>query len=301
MSETVGKVLNVTQYPAYLADFLSRILGPFVEKASSATLGYIYGDVLLNYTVVLLFMVSLILITCTDQFGMTAPARTFLVKLHFLFVKAVRCIATIGLFFLGKAIGSSSSFGDGLRFAAPIVTAGFSLVFVQRMLELIAMVVPTQQYFDIPLTAGASTITQVTGTCRMTDAQCNASNPIPWIHGSNWGVTLMAVIRDYLNAVTQPCLDSLVGIHRAYGDDLTAAMVDGMTTQNLANANSVPQKLRFLWQFHDVNYTQGAAAYPSSTKNDQSTPGAALTGAGSFNGVWHTSPLFVGVVVGLLK
>lgn len=300
------KSLNPFAWSAKVGGYITNYLGPLVERFSAYTLGGVYGDVLLNYAVSLLFMLSLLLITLSDQAGWTSPARTFVLKLHFLFIKSVRCIATIGLFFLGKAIGSSGSFGEGLRVGAPIVTAGFTLTMVQRLIEMFSMVVPGQQYYDTPLSASLDWQTDPRGGSGSTkfiasDNLANASNPVPWIHGSNWGVTLFMVLREYLNAVTQPCLDALVGTSRVFsGIDVTADMVDGMTQSALNTANVVPTKLRFLWQFNDVRYTQGTTKFGSMLANDMSS-GGSYTGDGISFPLWYYSPLFVGIVVGLYK
>lgn len=301
---SVAELLNPLNTGAYLADKASKWLGPLVEKVSSVTLGSVYGDALLNYAVVMLFMISLFFITITDQAGLTAPGRTFILKFHFLFIKCVRCIATIGLFFLGKAIGGSNSFGEGLRQGAPIVVAGFALTFVQRFVESWTMTVPGQAYFDTPATAGAAATpapSAATFKTGLTALQYNASNPVPWVHGTNWGVTIFMVLREYLNAVTQPCLDSLVGISRQAGQDLTADLVDGRTTAYLNTQAGIPDKLRFLWQFQNVSYNQGGTEFGGSLANDQSTLGQVTAGVQFANNAWYYSPLFVGIVVGLLK
>ena len=295
------KSLNPLAWSARVGGLVTAYLGPLVERFSAYTLGGVYGDVLLNYAVSLLFMLSLLLITLSDQAGWTAAGRTFVLKLHFLFIKSVRCIATIGLFFLGKAIGSSGSFGEGLRVGAPIVTAGFTLTVVQRMIEMFTMTTPGQQYYDTPLNASTDAVTANRGPLKSTAATPNvgkASNPVPWIHGSNWGQTLFVVLREYLNAITQPCLDALVGTLRTGGTkDLTADMVDSLTQSALNTANTVPTKLRFLWQFHDVRYTQGSTKFAAALASDGATMSSDFTN----QPIWYYSPLFVGIVVGLYK
>jgi hypothetical protein len=304
--QTALKTINPLNTPGYMASLLSTYVGPLIERFSSITLGSVYGDVLLNYAVSLLFMISLLLITLTDQASMTSPARTFLLKFHFLFIKSVRAIATIGLFFLGRAIGSSGSFGDGLRVGAPIVTAGFALIFVQRMIDLFVMGVPGQVYFDTPLSAStntAATYADQAGGATVAKSSLlinvyNAASMVPMIRGTNFGVTLFGVLRSYLSAITEPCVDSLVGFALTYaGRDLTANFVDGMTNTALDNAAQIPNKLRYLWQFQGVDYFQGATRFGTSVFNDQSFGGRGALA----EGIWYYSPLFVGIVVGLFK
>jgi hypothetical protein len=168
------------------------------------------------------------------------------------------------------------------------------------MIEMFTMSVPGQQYYDTPTSASidATTVPRGEGKSGLATSNFeNAMNPVPWVHGSNWGQTFFVTLREYLNAITQPCLDSLVGTSRVFGaKDVTSDMVDGMTQAALNSAQVIPTKLRFLWQFNDVRYRQGTTSLGAMLANDQSAGGDSSTAP-----LWYYSPLFVGIVVGLYK
>jgi hypothetical protein len=285
---SLAGAVNPFGIPGQIASFLGSTLSPTVEWASNNTMGLVYGDKMVNFTFVLLFMVSLLVIILSDHVAMTASFRTFLLKLHFAMVKCVRAIVTIGLFFLGRAIGQSGSFMDGLNVGAPIVTAAASLFVVLRAIEGFSMTVPGQFYDESDKTLG----------------------PVPFIRGTMFFQSVFMVMRDYLNAVVNQCTDSLVGHNRILGVDLRSNQVysEGGDTLPLNN-------IRYLWQAEAVQFkkitgddeSETLYAYPANDQSADFDPSvlgenasAALLSTGVFQQRWFYSPLFVGVIAGFV-
>jgi hypothetical protein len=269
---SVGEALNPFGLPGQLASFLGSTLSPTVEWAASNTVGLVYGDKMLNFTFVLLFMVSLLCIVLSDHVAMTATFRTFLLKLHFVFIKCVRAVVTIGLFFLGRAIGKSSSFMEGLEVGAPIVTAAASLFVLLRFVESVSMTVPGQNY----------------------NAQNKALGPVPFIRGTMFFQTTMQVVRDYLSAVVDQCTDALIGGQQTAGTKLFSSQVNSADGSTAPTAN-----IRYLWQAYDIDYTRedgtvffGSDSYPTDQSWVQSVGGVPVW--------WAYSPLFAGLFAGLI-
>jgi hypothetical protein len=282
--DSASKLFNPFGLPAQAVELWTSTVGPGVAVVADNTLGRIYNEPYVNYIAVLLFSMSLFVITLTDQAPMTAPFRTLLLKLHFVFLKCVRCITIIGLFFLGTAIGQSNSFMGGLEVGGPIVGAGGALFMVQRMLEGFTMTVPGVKYYEKydPATTGGS------------------AGMVPWIKGNSWFMTVAQVFRDYLDQITTTCTDSLVGITRTSGGDLTQLTVDNLS-KTATDANGGPDGLRYLWQFQGTVFESISYAGPldSDTLNDGAIMN--LNGPTGGQSTFFASPLLVGVLVGLLK
>ena len=272
------KLFNPFGLPAEAVMLWTNTVGPGVELVANSTLGRIYDNPYVNYIAVLLFSMSLFVITLSDQAPMTAPFRTLLMKLHFVFLKCVRCVTIIGLFFLGAGIGQSGSFIDGLRVGGPIVTAGGALFMVQRMLEGFTATVPGVKYYD-KYEAGVS------------------EGAVPWVKGLSWFQTLAQVFRDYLDNVVTTCTDSLVGIVRQSGGDLTQTSVDNLSKAAF-DANDGPNAIRYLWQAQSIIFNYKGADLYSNSLNDGSIMALneSITATNFF-----FSPLLIGVLVGLLK
>jgi len=288
---SLAGAVNPFGIPGQIASFLGSTLSPTVEWASNNTMGLVYGDKMVNFTFVLLFMVSLLLIILSDHVAMTASFRTFLLKLHFAMVKCVRAIVTIGLFFLGRAIGQSGSFMDGLNVGAPIVTAAASLFVVLRAVEGFSMTVPGQTYNEFDKFLG----------------------PVPFIRGTMFFQSVFMVMRDYLSAVVTQCTDSLVGHSRGLGGDLKSNNV-------YSEGGDVPptQNIRYLWQAQGITFVKdfgddddGTTLYsvplndqsvevPSGLSNELDNETISLLLGASNAPKWYFSPLFVGVIAGFV-
>lgn len=271
---SLAGAVNPFGIPGQVASFLGSTLSPTVEWASNNTIGLVYGDKMVNFTFVLLFMVSLLCIVLADHVSMTASFRTFLLKLHFAFVKCVRAIVTIGLFFLGRAIGQSGSFMEGLNVGAPIVTAAASLFVVLRAVESFSMTVPGTTYNEFDKTLG----------------------PVPFIRGTMFFQSVMMVMRDYLSAVVLQCTDALVGHARILGTDLKSNMVYSDSGETLPLNN-----IRYLWQAEGIEFVKKTGddtyeTFYSKEFNDQAVE-MEVQPEGQR---WFHSPLFVGLVAGFV-
>jgi hypothetical protein len=278
--DTATKIFNPFNLPYQLVELFAGTVGPSVAVVADNTLGRVLGEPDANYLIVLLFTMSLFVITLTDQFNMTAPFRTLLMKCHFVFLKCVRCITIIGLFFLGTQIGRTNSFIGGLIVGAPIVTAGGALFLVQRLLEGFTMTVPGVKYYDT-YEAGESL------------------GMVPWIKGTNWFTTLAQVFRDYLDQIVTTCTDSLVGITRNSGGDLEQTKVDNLSKDETATKGG-PDAIRYLWQAQGTVYN--STSYDGDLYAAELNDGAILQlNTTSAPTSFFASPLLVGVLVGLLK
>jgi hypothetical protein len=287
---SVAGAINPFNLVGQVAKFMGSALSPTVKYAADNTVGLIYGDEMVNFTFVLLFMVSLICIVLSDHVAMTASFRTFLLKLHFVFIKCVRAVVTIGLFFLGRNIGKAGSFMQGLEVGGPIVTAAASLFVVLRAVEGFSMSVPGQKYDELDPTQG----------------------PLPFIRGTMFFQTVMLVIRDYLSAVVTQCTDALVGTLRLSGGDLTSNLVYSESGDVIPENN-----IRYLWQTHGISFEKKTGDTTSvnfftSFVNDGSTylQGRVLDSDGDAIGLgasigslqlWIISPLFAGLFAGLVS
>ena len=285
---SVAGAINPFSIPGQIAKFMGSALSPSVKWAADNTVGLIYGDKMVNFTFVLLFMVSLICIVLSDHVAMTASFRTFLLKLHFVFIKCVRAVVTIGLFFLGRSIGKASTFMEGLEVGGPIVTAAASLFVVLKAVEGFSMTIPGQTY----------------------DESDKELGPAPFIRGTAFFQSIMMVVRDYLSAVVTQCTDALVGHSRLLGGDLKSNMVysdDGsvLPTQNI----------RYLWQAQNITFVKKTSETTSqelyaTSANDQAFEDQLLVDSGSDSSSelaaltggqkWFYSPLFVGLIAGFV-
>jgi hypothetical protein len=288
--ETLGKVLNPSLLPGTISNFVGNVLSPGVNWLSSNSVGLLYNDPTATFTFVLLFMVSLIVIIISDQVQMTAPLRTFMLKLHFVLVKCVRACTTIGLFFLGRSIGKSNTFMQGLEVGAPIVTAAGSLWVLLRTVEGLSMTVPQQNYSDEDGTLGS----------------------LPPIRGPGFIQSVFMVLRDYLSAVVTQCTDSLVGHSRRLGLDLKSPLV---YSQN----GALPTvNIRYLWQAQGIQFTNKSGDvffHPTLPTTDQATESDLVTDLTDINAnnkrdsylaydnnqKWYYSPLFVGLIAGFVS
>jgi hypothetical protein len=281
--DTATKIFNPFGLPAQVVKLWSDTVGPYAAIVANNTLGKIFNEEYVNYMAVLLFSMSLFLITLTDMANMTAPFRTFLMKIHFAFLKCIRCITIIGLFMLGTAIGQTNSFVGALLVGGPYVTAAGALFIVQRMLEGFTMTVPGVQYYDTYAASGPN----------------ESFGMVPFIKGTSWFQTLAQVLRDYLDQVVTTCTDSLVGITRTSGGDLEQTKVDNFSKER-TNNNGGPDAIRYLWQAQGTEYRStdyGGFLY-AKTLND----GAILNlNTSNTTASFFASPLLIGVLVGLLK
>ena len=281
--DTATKIFNPFGLPAQVVKLWSDSVGPYAAVVANNTLGKIFDEEYVNYVAVLLFSMSLFLITLTDMANMTAPFRTFLMKIHFAFLKCIRCITIIGLFMLGTAIGQANTFVGALLVGGPYVTAAGALFIVQRMLEGFTMTVPGVTYYDTYVASGATA----------------SEGMVPFIKGTSWFHTLAQVLRDYLDQVVTTCTDSLVGISRSVGGDLEQTKVDNLSKESTNDAGG-PNAIRYLWQAQGTDYysTSKADFLYSRTLND----GAIMNlNTSNTSATFFASPLLVGVLVGLLK
>jgi hypothetical protein len=286
----VGKYVNPFGWTSALGDAASSYLGYPVELISSNTVGLLYGDAMVCYLAVMLFVVSLFIITLTDNLAMPAPMRTLLLKIHFAFVKALRCVVLIGLFFLGKTVGSAGTFADGLSSGRDMVVTIASLFVVQKMLEAISATVPGTTYYN-----------DFKGT--YTAPPTNGTGPVPFIKGDNWFMTFATVMREYLDQVTTTAIDAFVGISRQFGQDLKSRDVNGQT-QGESDTDGT-RGIRYLWQASNISFQQPPGTtttlWSGLARNDQAVylQGGSDTTSGTFNVLY--SPFFLGVAIGLLK
>ena len=292
----IGKYANPFGWTSAFGDAASSYLGFPVEFISANSVGLLYGDAMVCYLAVMLFVMSLFIITLTDNLAMPAPMRTLLLKIHFAFVKALRCVVLIGLFFLGKTVGSAGTFADGLSSGRDMVVTIASLFVVQKMLEAISATVPGTTYFsDFKAT--------------YTNPQVGGTGPTPFIKGDNWFMTFAQVMREYLDQVTTTAFDAFVGVSRQTGWDLKSLNVSGQT-QGEADANGTIG-IRYLWQASGISFQQPPGTtttlWTGSPRNDGAVYRVSdATGSDQFtsnNGAFQVlhSPFFLGVMIGLLK
>jgi hypothetical protein len=284
--QEVGKNLNPFGWVQSIGSLSGSYLSGPVEFIAANSLGLLYQDQVLAYMAVMLFVMSLLIATIVDHINMTSGLRTIMLKVHFALLKAVRCVVMIGLFFLGKAVGSAGSFADGLAAGRDMVVTIASLFFVQKIVESLSMTVQGLTYYS---------------KYNAANVPAGGSGLVPFVKGYNWLQTFMQVLRDYLDQVTQTSMDSIIGISRAVGADLTVKDVDGSTANTISANNGAPLGIKYIWQANGITFRDVNGSATGFDRNDQSAYSIDGTGAniGSFNLLY--SPFFVGLAIGLLK
>jgi hypothetical protein len=290
----VGKNLNPFSWVSNLASLSTSYLGGPVEFLSANSLGLIYQDEVVVYMAVMFFVLSLVLITLTDHANMTQGFRTILLKIHFAMIKAVRCVVMVGLFFLGRAVGSAGSFTDGLAAGRDMVVTIASLFVIQKLIEAVSMT--TSSTISSSFTPGQ-------GVYYNTFTAVAAPGMVPFIKGYSWFQTLAMVMREYLDQVTTTAFDSIIGINRVVGPDLHHKQVDGSTPSAIITNNGAPRGLKYLWQAHNITFVEGSGAAIGVLANDQAGYVNNSYGNLDFQARFNilASPFYLGLVIGMWK
>jgi hypothetical protein len=291
----IGKNLNPFSWVSNLASLSTSYLGGPVEFLSANTLGLVYQDEIVVYMATLFFLLSLFVITLSDHVSMTSGLRTFFLKLHFAMVKAIRCVVMVGLFFLGKAVGSAGSFTDGLAAGRDMVVTIASLFVIQKIIEAVSMTT------SVSFGTGALTPGQVIYYASFNAVAAGGMSP--FIKGYSWFQTFFMVMREYLDQVTTTAFDSIIGFSREVGSDLHHKAVDNSVPSAISANNGAPRGLKYLWQAHNITFVEGSGTAVGVVANDQAgyisqtyLADHALPG---FNLL--SSPFYVGLVIGMWK
>jgi len=291
-----GKNLNPFSWVSNLSSLSTSYLGGPVEFLSANSLALIYQDEIVAYMATMFFVLSLLLITLTDHANMTQGFRTLLLKVHFAMVKAVRCLVMVGLFFLGRSVGSAGSFTDGLAAGRDMVVTIASLFVIQKIIEAVSMTTSSTQ---------AAAFTPGSGVYYNTFTAVAAPGMSPFIKGYSWFQTFAMVMREYLDQVTTTSFDSIIGIARSVGPDLHHKQVDGSTPSAIITNNGAPLGLKYLWQAHNITFREGSGTAIGVLANDQagyinrSYGDAVSLTALQFNVLY--SPFYLGLMIGMWK
>jgi hypothetical protein len=264
VTETI-KATNVFQTTRPLIESATKAAGPYVSQISVWTTENIIRDRALAFYVTLLFCTSLLVIVLSDRLSMTRNVRAFLMSIHFSFIKVLRTITVCGLFFLGMRIGSTTTFADAFTTSEQfIITTTLTYLF-QKMIEWIAQVNVLNDYAPTTFT--------------------------PIVRKDNVLQSILLVIYDYLSTYNFLVSDAMVGRFQREenlesaneGSSYTIADdVSGSSGDSVIARGQV--KLLF-------------DSYKAGVGGDFSR---VLQVAGNAN-VWYHSPLYAGVVVGMLS
>ena len=236
----------------------TKVIIPYVDQISQQTTGLVVNDPPLAFYMTLLFMVSLIVVLLSDRVNMTRNLRVAMIETHMIFLRLVRGIVTVGLFMVGRRIGSASTFIGGLGEATPFIETTTTTWVLQKILEWFSQVnhnsVYNSQVFIPVITDG------------LLQSVCQ-------------------VAYDYLQTYNTIVIQSLSGGRLstlgANNSFPAAHMVSGDKTSSTSFGD-----VRTLLQAY------AASAIP--------LVGGKLAGAQADDGTWYLSPLYVGVVVGML-
>jgi hypothetical protein len=228
---------------------------------SQQTTGLIVNDAGLAFYMTLLFMVSLVIILVSDKVNMTRSLRQAMLEAHFVLLKMLRGIVTVGLFMVGQRIGSSGGFLGGLQEATPFIETTTTTWFLQKLVEWFTVVNVYSVY--------------------------SATNFDPAI-GDGILQSVMQVLHDYLLTYNTTVLASLTGdlVHLKNPDQVAPFDFQMVSGDRDAGANTVGQ-VKTLRQAYT---TSGNFSYNQSK----------LSGGFDGSRIWYYSPLLIGVVVGML-
>ena len=264
VTETI-KATNLFQTTRPLIETATRAAGPYVSQISMWTTENIITDKALAFYVTLLFCTSLLVIVISDRLSMTRNVRAFLMSIHFSFIKVLRTVVVCGLFFLGMRIGQSTSFVQGFTTAEQfLITTTLTYLF-QKMIEWIAQVNVLNDYQPTTFT--------------------------PIVKKDNVLQTILMVIYDYLSTYNFLVSDAMVGRFQSDSGASTADFGSSYTIADDVSGSSGDSviargRVKLLFDAYKLGYGG------DFSRVTQQAMGAM---------VWYNSPLYAGVVVGMLS
>jgi len=244
-------------------DGVTKLMIPYVDQVSQQTTGLIVRDPGLAFYVTLLFVVSLLVIVVSDRVNMTRNLRTAMIEAHLVFLKMLRGIVTVGLFMVGRRIGSSGGFLGGLQEASGFIETTTTTWFLQKLVEWFTEVNPNNGLY------AADTFNAV-------------------IDEGSFLQSIMLVIHDYLQTYNDTVIASVTG-DLVVLNGLTAQMGFAIVTGDKSAGAATVGRVKTLYQLYSL-----------SLAGQGTTNMAKTTGGFSGDALWYYSPLFVGVVVGML-